>query len=403
MRTFAPKTSGSSIRKLARRLGCALVMLAAAIPLEAQDSTRAPVPASAPSTVEGRVMRPAITGEVPVAGVVVTIHRVGTDSSGPIDSVRTDARGAYRFAYRRWGSPDAIYFAAALYRGIAYFSSPFRGAAVRGDDAEIVVFDTTTQPVRFTVQGHHLVIGAPRPTGLRDVVEVYEISNDTVVTAVGRDSLTAVWSAPVPRGLTGFTAAAGDVSASALRLRDGRVELLAPFAPGVKQISFTYALDASAFPLEITLDRPNALLEVLLEEIGAQVRSSSLRSQGNATTQGRTFKRFLAQNAPEGERVRIEVPSTAAAARSTVVIWLLVALALAMVVALWVAYQRGTGRVRTAAPPRESVETLAAAIAALDARHDAKDPTLPDERYAAERAVLKARLAAMLAGGASPG
>ena len=89
-------------------------MLAIATPLAAQDSAQASTPGTAPSVVEGRVMRPAVTGEVPVAGVVVTIHRVGTDSSGPIDSVRTDARGAYRFAYRRWGSPDAIYFAAAL-------------------------------------------------------------------------------------------------------------------------------------------------------------------------------------------------------------------------------------------------------------------------------------------------
>ena len=342
-------------------------------------------------------MRPVITGETPVPGIVVTLHRVGVDSSGPIDSVRTDARGGYRIAYRRFGSTEAIYFVSAVYRGIAYFSSPVRAAVTRGDDAEIIVFDTTTGPVRFTVQGHHYVIGAPRPTGQRDIVEVYEISNDTVVTSVGRDSLAAVWSAPLPRGLSGFTAASGDVAASSLRARDGRVELVAPFAPGVKQLSFTYVLEPKSFPLEITLDRPNALLEVLLEEAAAQVRSPLLRSEGTATTQGRTFKRFIAQNVPAGERVRIEVPSSAAAARSTVVVALSVGLALAMVGALWVAYRRG-GRVRPAAAARESVESLAAAIAALDARHEASDPTLPAERYAAERAALKARLSAMLAG-----
>ena len=400
MRTCAPKTSGSSIRKLVRALvGLAL---AAVAPLGAQDRPRTAA-ASPPSIVEGRVVRPAITGEVPVPGLVVTIHRVGADSSGPIDSVRTDARGAYRFAYRRWGSPDAIYFVAAVYRGIAYFSAPMRAAVVRGDDAEIVVFDTTTAPVRFTVQGHHYVIGAPRPTGLRDIVEVYEISNDTVVTAVGRDSMAAVWSAPIPRGATRFSPASGDVSASSLRARAGRVELLAPFAPGVKQLSFTYSLDPGAFPLEITLDRPNALLEVLLEEPGAQVRASSLRSQGSATTQGRTFKRFLASNAPEGERVSIEVPTSAAAARSTVVVVLSAVVMLAMVAALWVAYRRDAGPRRVIVVPRESPASLAAAIAALDARHDADDPTLPNETYAAERAALKARLAAVLAGGAGAG
>jgi hypothetical protein len=397
LRTFAPKTSGSSIRRLARTLAC--LTLAAVAPLGAQAAARAPAASAAPSIVEGRVVRPAITGEVPVPGVVVTIHRVGADSSGAIDSVRTDARGAYRFAYRRFGNPEAIYFVAAVYRGIAYFSSPMRAAVVRGDEAEIVVFDTTTSPVRFTVQGHHYVVGAPRPTGLRDIVEVYEISNDTVVTAIGRDSLSPVWTAPLLRGAMSFTPANSDVSASSLRARDGRVELVAPFAPGVKQLSWSYTLDARAFPLEITLDRPNALLEVVVEEPGAQVRAPSLRSQGTATTEGRTFKRFLAQNAPEGERVRIEVPSTAAAARSTVVIALLVAASLAMIGALFIAYRRGSSARPVLVAPPDSVESLAAAIAALDARHDARDPSLNAEEYATQRAALKARLSAVLAAG----
>jgi hypothetical protein len=348
-------------------------------------------------------MRPVITGETPVPGIVVTIHRVAPDSSGAVDSVRTDANGRYRFAYRRWGNPDAIYFVAAVYRGIAYFSSPIRAAIVRGDDAEIVVFDTTTAPVRFTVQGHHLVIGAPRPTGLRDIVEVYEIGNDTVVTAVGRDSLSAVWSAPLPPGATGFTPANSDVSASSLRARDGRVELVAPFAPGVKQLTWSYSLDARAFPLEITLDRANALLEVLLEEPGAQVRASSLRAQGTATTQGRTFKRFLAQNAPVGEKIRIEVPSTAAANRSTVVIALLVVAGLAMIAALAIAYRRGRAARAPLTARAESAEDLAAAIAALDARRDAHDPSLNADDYAVQRAALKARLATMLAAGPRAG
>jgi len=394
----------------------AAVLLGAALfgaaPLGAQrDTSAAPgagtpslAPAPGPSLVEGRVVRPVVTGETPVPGVWVTIHRVGPDSAGPLDSMRTDRYGRYRFTYRRFGDPAALYFAASVYNGIAYFSSPFRGGAVKGDDAEIVVFDTTTHPVRYTIQGHHLVIGAPRPTGLRDIVEVYEVSNDTVVTAIGRDSLTPVWSAPMPKGAIGFTAGQGDVSASSLQRRGDSVVLLAPFSPGVKQLSFSYALDQRAFPWEFTLDRQNGLLEVLLEEPGASVRSPSLRSQGNATTQGRTFKRFLAQNPPAGERVRIDVPSTAFAARSTLVTAVAVGIMLAMIGALWVAYRRG--RVirppTTRTQPEESVATLASAIAALDARREANDPSLSSADYDAERAALKARLAARLADGTSP-
>jgi hypothetical protein len=414
LRTSGPKTSGSSIRKLlhlARTAAFLGATLLGAAPLGAQRDTSAAAPsagalapAAGPSTVEGRVVKPAVTGELPVPGTWVTIHRVGPDSAGPLDSMRTDRYGRYHFTYRRFGDASALYFAASVYDGIAYFSSPFRGGAVRGDDAEIVVFDTTTHPVRFTVQGHHLVIGAPRPTGLRDIVEVYEISNDTVVTAIGRDSLTPVWTAPLPKGATSFVAGQGDVSASSLQRRGDSVVLLAPFSPGVKQLSFSYALDQRAFPWTFTLDRQNGLLEVLLEEPGAQVRSPSLRSQGNATTQGRTFKRFLAQNPPAGERVRIDVPSTAFAARATLVTAVAIGIMVAMMGALWVAYRRG--RVprpsATRTPAEESVATLASAIAALDARREANDPSLSSAEYDAERAALKARLAAKLAGGASP-
>jgi hypothetical protein len=385
-----------------------IALLAAPSMAAAQQATPAPPagapsaqPSSSPSLVEGRVVKPSERGEIPVPDVMVTIHRVGSDSAGPIDSIRTDAAGRFTIRFRRFGSPDALYFAASVYRGIAYFSAPLRGAAVRDDDAEIVVFDTTTQPLRLTVQGHHLVVGAARPTGLRDIVEVYELSNDTVVTAIGRDSLTPVWTAPLPRGASNFVASAGDVAASSIVAKDGRVMLIAPFSPGVKQLSFSYTLAPDAFPLDITLDRPNALLEVLVEEPAAQVRATSLRAQGNATTEGRTFKRFLAQNAPQGERIRIEVPSSAAAARSTVVIALAVGLVLAMVGALAVAYRRG-GSVRRVAAPRDAADSLAAAIAALDARRDAGDPSLSTTDYDAQRAALKARLAAALAGGAPP-
>ena len=51
--------------------------------------------------------------------------------------------------------------------------------------------------------------------------------------------------------------------------------------------------------------------------------------------------------------------------------------------------------------PEENVATLASAIAALDARRDASDPSLSSAAYDAERAALKARLAAKLADGAS--
>ena len=365
----------------------------------AQDTLASSPPS--PSVVSGRVVIPAPQEETPVPGIVVTVHRVGQDSAGPLDSARTDARGRYTVHYPRFGSEDALYFAAAVYNGIAYFTAPLRGERTEGDDAEITVFDTTSHPVTLTLQGHHIVVSAPNANGGREIVEVYELSNDTTVTVVPRDSLTPVWSATLPADATSFAPGQGDVAASALTRRGNRVELFAPFGPGVKQLSFSYVLMDGAFPLNVVLERQTGVFEVLLEEQAAQARGPSLRAQGSVTTQGRTFKRFLAQGAPAGETIRIDVPTAAGATRVNVLIGVAVVIVLAMVGALWRALSRRAPRLprvtgATIDAPT-TAESLVAAIAALDARHESGDTTLDEVHYSAERAALKARLADALA------
>lgn len=331
-------------------------------------------------------------------GVMVTVHRVGPDSAGPLDSARTDGAGRYSVGYRRFGSENALYFAAAVYRGIAYFTAPLTMARTSGDDAEITVFDTTSRTVPLTIQGHHIVVSAARPDGARDVVEVYELSNDTTATLIARDSLSPVWSAAIPEAATDFAGGQGDVAASALTRRGERVELFAPFGPGVKQLSFSYVLKEGAFPLHVVLARQTGVLEVLVEEQGAQARGTSLRAQGSVTTQGRNFKRFLGQGAPAGEDIRIDVPTAASATRLRVLVGLTIVIVLAMAAALTRSLRRRAPRPRrvaVAGPP--SPESFVAAIAALDARHDAGDASLAEAEYRAERAELKARLTAALA------
>jgi hypothetical protein len=374
--------------------------LAALLVRPASARAQFPVPDAPPvdAVAAGRVVTPGPQREIGIPGVMVTVHRVGPDSAGPLDSARTDAAGRYAIRYRRFGSDEAVYFAAALHHGIAYFSSPLRGTRANADEAEITVFDTTSAPVRFTVQGHHVVVGAPKPDGGRDIVEVYELSNDTTVTAVGRDSLAPVWSAPIPKGATNFVAGQGDVSPVTLQQRGDRVTLSAAFGPGVKQFSYSYTLPPRAFPLRFALERATGVFEVLLEEPGAQVRSAALRSTGDVTTQGRSFKRFLAQGAPQGETVRIDVPTTSASTRTHVLVGLAIVIALAMSGALARALLRRAPRgVTSSNAALDSAESLAATIAALDARHEAGDATLGDERYASERAALKTRLSAALA------
>ena len=369
-------------------------MLGVAPRARAQDSSATEMPPT-PAVIAGRVIIPAGEKETPVPGVMVTLHRVGPDHAGPVDSVRSGPDGRYSMHYTRYGSDEAVYFAAVIYRGIAYFSAPARALRTPEQDGEIVVFDTTTRVVPFTIQGHHIVVSAPGPDGSRKVVEVYELSNDTSVTIVPVDSMSAVWATPLPREATQFAGGQGDVAPSALVARDGKVELIAPFGPGIKQVSYSYTLPPSAFPLELTAQRFTVVLEVLLEEAAAQARAASLRAQPEATTQGHTFKRFLAQGTPAGERIRIDVPVVAASTRTRVLIGLAVVIGLAMIGSLVRALLRRGARVAPVqAIPRS--EELLASIAALDARREAGDATLSEEAYESERASLKRELAATL-------
>lgn len=389
----------------------ALLAIGLAMPARAQTQSQPPEPGLQPLTppvtrgeVRGRVFIPAKQRDLPVSQLMVTLHRVGADSAGPLDSMRTGADGRYHFSYRRFGSEDAVYFVGAIYRGIAYFSAPLQPGPVSGEDGDITVFDTTSGHVPFSVQGHHLVVSSPGPTGERTVVEVYEVSNDTTVTAVGRDSLTPVWSAPFPRGATNFTGGQGDVSPAALSLRDGRVILLSPFGPGVKQLSYRYTLAPGTFPFTLAVEHPTSVLEVLAEEDLARVSGASLRQVEAARTQGRVFRRFLGQDVPAGEEVRVDVPATSAATRTEWLVAIGLSLLLVMAGALAIALRRRRGGTpATAAAQAPSADALLAAIAALDARREAGDATLGDEEYAAQRSALKARAtAAMAAEGRTP-
>lgn len=295
-------------------------------------------------TVAGRVVRPEVKkGAVrPVKGVWVVLHRVGTDTAAPLDSAITDYAGRYSFRYSPSGDTSAVYFVSAQYAGLAYFSAPLREARVTGDAAELTVFDTTSGSVPLQVRGRHLVVAAPRVDGTREIVEVFELSNDTTVTLVSRDGVAPTWSAMLPAGATNVDMGQGDVAADAVRVRDGRLLAVAPIAPGLKQLSFSYQLSTPHFPLSVPLDRAVAVLEVLAEEPGASADGARLTEVSPVSVEGRTFRRYLAQNAPANSVVRISVPSVAGARRSNALYISIVAIAIgaAMLVALAASFAR---------------------------------------------------------------
>ena len=284
----------------------------AAAPVKPQSPAAADS-ATSPATdqrVDGQVVKPGATDMISVPRIWVTLHRVGSDRAGPLDSMRADGDGRFAFTYRRTGDSSAVYFVSASYGGIAYFTSPLTEPVVKGEKGEIAVYDTTSAPLVIGVRGHHVVVSAVDANGQRSVTEVYELANDTSVTriATSTDARSAVWTAGVPPGGTDFRVSQGDIPAAAVSFADSHVLVFAPIAPGLAQLSFTYNLPASAFPLSIPIQSPTQIFEVLVEDEKGSVTGARLKEKDPVTVERRSFRRFLGDDVPLNAVAVIDLP-----------------------------------------------------------------------------------------------
>lgn len=386
--------------RVARCVLAAALSLAPMTGLRAQDTSTIGVPI--PSTVDGRVTRPRLHALGPVSGAWVTIHRVGPDTAGPLDSMRTNVDGRFHFRYMRTGRSDAVYFVSASYDGIAYFSRPLQTTSVSGDDAGIVVFDTTSIHFPLSIKGRHIIVSSPAVNGTRDIVEAYEIANESDQTLISPDDAHPTFTAPLPAGVATIQVGESDISGEAVSAASGRVRVTAPFAPGLKQFSFSYTLPQSAFPLHIPLEAPTTVLELLLEEPRAEARGATLKPQQPVTIERRIFQRYLGADVPAGASIEVRVPVIVAAA--SVHLYWEIAGALAALMALGLGAWWARARARHApqraamvnpAAPSET-ETLARAIASLDAEFERDGDANARAAYEERRRGLKRELATAL-------
>ena len=300
-------SSTSSWSIFAALLIAAHVAAAQDIPPAQGDSEEIP---TGPQFVSGQVVRPGKKEMLPVPNVMVTLHRVGSDRAAPLDSTRADAKGHYQFHFVRSGEQHAIYFVSASYGGVAYFTPPLSHSTVKGDEAEIAVFDTTSGPVPISSRGHHIVVSAVDANGMRNVTEVYELANDSSVTRVASDGNGGeVWAAVLPARATDFEVAQGDIPAQAVKFERGKARVLAPIAPGLKQLAFTYTLPASAFPLSVPIVRDTQILEVLIESEKGTVTGAKLKEKTPVALERRAFRRFLAADVPANSVAVINLPA----------------------------------------------------------------------------------------------
>jgi hypothetical protein len=381
--------SARAITRFACVFAVAAASVASAVRIEAQPSTE--------RRLDGAVMRAVSNGgAVPLAGAWAVLHRVSAGGGAAIDSMRTRDDGSFAFRYRAAADSNALFFVSTTRGGVAYFTTPTRETAVRRDDATLTVFDTTSAPIPITIKGRHLIITAPDSTGTtRSVIEVYELENTDHRTRVAGENLAPTFDAPVPTGVTVINGGEGDVSPDAMRIHEGRLQVVAPIAPGLKQFSFIYDVPADA-SMTFAVDDSLPVLEVMIEDPRGTAVGGGLIEVSPTQVEGRAFKRFLAQDVPAPIIVAVTAPGRSTAGLRIMLV--VVSVAAALMLGIGLVLLRGGPRA-LALGRKASPESLALRVAELDRAFAAIEHPSEEQRakHYVERARLKGALSALLA------
>ena len=259
-------------------------------------------------SVSGRVLRGG-RDTVPLPNAVVVLHRMASASAGPIDSVRSDARGRYRLALR---NPDSTsgYVVSVWYDSIAYFSLPLNVVsrpAVHVEDILTFPASRTGPPLRLARR--LATISTATTDGSREVLEILELENPGQATRITDDTLVPTWAGRLPERAGQYRAGQGDVSPEAMRFRTDSVLIYAPIPPGpAKQLSYDYTLAAGARTFVMPIDQPTVEVNLLVEDTAALVIAPKLESFGVKEIEGRRFAAYRAGPLAAGERVEIRLP-----------------------------------------------------------------------------------------------
>ncbi|HUR94150.1 MAG TPA: hypothetical protein VMY76_06175 [Gemmatimonadales bacterium] len=368
-------------RAVAGCLGGAAWLLAVASPLDAQSAV-----------AEGRVLLPRVSDTLALPGIRVLLHRVARAAQGPLDSATTRAGGRFRFRFR--ADTSALFLLSARYGGIEYFSAPVHTNPARPDTAiRILAYDTSsTTPI--AVEARHIVVPRPGADGGRAVLDLIVLRNDGLFARVAPDSAHPSWSMALPPGTGGMEVGESDLSPDAVLREGDTVKVVAPLAPGQKQLSLEYAVAPPRGRLEFAAGSGETPVNLLVEERDVRVSGGELVLADSQVIEGRSFRRWSGR-VPAGGVITVAFGASTGPPPGRILALLVGAVGAALTFAAWRLMRR---------PPSgtvsESRDALLDAIAALDARYAGREAETPSDewaRYTTERAALKARLEGALA------
>ncbi len=330
----------------------------------------------------GRVVRRAGGDTLAAGSARVVLHHVSREASGKLDSAVANGRGDFRFRFSR--DTAQVYLLSTRWSGIEYFSDPLPGSSLTATTTLTLLVADTTSDVMAETAGRFLVLGSPGASRERRVVDLYVLRNPGDRTLVGGPGDAPTWRAPLPPGAVQprVGSVGSEISAEAVRFERDSVMVLAPIAPGEKQLLVEYLIPSSLARLEVDPVTRDSV-QVVAEEQG--VRVDGLVRAADQVLDGRTFGRWAGRT---GATIVVTFPVEASGDRA--LLPLLAGAGLVMIAAVAVALRK---RPRAAGAPPPTADSLVNRIATLDAAHAGRDLSDAErERYQGERGMLKRAL-----------
>ena len=166
-----------------------------------------------------------------------------------------------------------------------------------------------------------------------------------------------------------FQVGQSDIGNNAVQFRDGRVLVYASISPGIRQVAFSYSVPASDFPLDDPGRRIRSACSRCSSRIPAATASGGgLAEQQPVSLEGRSFRRFLAQDVRqrrEASSINVGAPTAPRGNRMLLVPVVVAAAIMALALAFALTRRRPCTVVARADAPDDAAH-LARDIAELD-------------------------------------
>lgn len=248
-----------------------------------------------PLRISGRVVRG--TDSSAVRGITVDLHRITADSGSVLATSVTGRNGRFAFTVpsprSEPGRPPPVLLATARYQNVLYMGRALHGTPESIQDYRIVVYDARRADTVAVASRHTIV--SPRP-GLLDVVDVWELANDSDLTLVPGKSDAEGWRLPLPREAVEPSLVPGSALAGEDEVDGSFVQVRAPVPPGGRPLTVRYRIAADR--IDLPAPGEEGKREVLVAGSNRPSRLRGLQFGGLIEIEGRTFQRYVSRGTP---------------------------------------------------------------------------------------------------------